>query len=94
MYNTSMPNIKLTNEEYYELMGSVDINGIGTGVVRLFGFPVFRVEDGFVLYSKCEYCGQVKCRCGAPLDWQGKRIERAPTDDLTTAIIKELIKSK
>ncbi len=79
-----MQNIKLSNEEYYEVLKSAgSCFPLGNGQVLLFGYPIKRVEDGFLLYIACEYCGQKLCRCGAPLDWQGKRLTPRALDAAT-----------
>jgi hypothetical protein len=68
-------NIKLSNEEMYEILQSAgSYLPLGNGQAFLFGYPIHSVEDGFLLYIACEYCGQKLCRCGAPLDRQGKRL--------------------
>ena len=79
-----MQNIKLSNEEYYEILQSAGgCFPLGNGQVLLFGYPIERVKDGFLLYIACEYCGQKLCRCGAPLDWQGKRLTPRALDAAT-----------
>ena len=55
----------------------------GKRKIYLFGYPIHSVEGGFLLYIACEYCGQKSCRCGAPLDWQGKRLTPRALDTAT-----------
>lgn len=83
-----MQNIKLSNEEYYQVIESVaNLFNIGNGQTFLFGYPIYYVENCFLLYVACEYCGEsagidnYKCcsKCGAPISNQGKRLtQRAP----------------
>ena len=79
-----MQNIKLSNEEMYEILQSAgSYLPLGNGQGYLFGYPIHSVEGGFLLYIACEYCGQKSCRCGAPLDWQGKRLTSRALDTAT-----------
>ena len=79
-----MQNIKLSNEEMYEILQSAgSYLPLGNGQAYLFGYPIHSVEGGFLLYIACEYCGQKSCRCGAPLDWQGKRLTSRALDTAT-----------
>jgi len=79
-----MQNIKLSNEEMYEILKSAcSYFPLGNGQGYLFGYPIHHVENGFLLYVACEYCGQKVCRCGAPLDWQGKRLTPRALDTAT-----------
>jgi hypothetical protein len=80
-----MQNIKLSVGEYCEMLKNIGSYSAGR-VVSVYGFPIHAISDGYIIYAKCEYCGQVRCRCGAPLEWQGKRLARGET--LTDALIR------
>ena len=83
-------NIKITHADYYEILQTVDTNH-GMGTFTIYGIPAYKIQDGFILYVACEYCGEKKCGCEAPLDYQGRWLSRKSGENVLDGILRELI---
>lgn len=64
-------------QEYLEVINSYSFSGYINPVgvfTTIFGIPLLPVEDGFILWKYCDYCGSTDIpvkgyceKCGAPL---------------------------
>jgi hypothetical protein len=89
-----MQNVRISPSEYQQIIELVQgyLQYPATEkALTLFGYPLKNVSDGYILWVACEFCHQVRCRCGAPVEWQGRYLEqRAEGEGVLSAILKSI----